>query len=320
MTMRALVASPDPSLREALSAYLGKRGFETPSAESATAVMDALAAPLDLAYLDTETGGMDLVQKVIATRPSLAIFMVCAPAQTPLAAMCVQRGALDYLVKPVDYFDLAATVERAARHREHVPASGVERIVIATLEAMVNTLEAKDPFLVGHSARVSSLAATIAHELGLAEDAVEKIRIAGRLHDLGKIGVRESVLDKDGPLTPDEYTHIKRHVLIGSDILAPLDHLGEVVSYVRTHHEHWDGSGYPAGLVGEAIPVGGRVLCAAEIFDALTTPRPYQEQLAPDEATRRMRQLAGSILDPRIATALEAAVRRRRLVGGHALA
>jgi putative nucleotidyltransferase with HDIG domain len=314
MTMRALVASPDPALREALAGYLGKRGFETPSAGSAAAVVDALGTSLDLAYIDTETGGMELVLKAITARPGLAMFMVCSPADTPLAAMCVQRGALDYVVKPVDYFDLAATVERAARHREHAAASGVERVVIATLEAVVNALEAKDPYLVGHSARVASLAATIAHELGLAEDAVEKVRIAGRLHDLGKIGVRESVLDKGGPLTPDEYAHIKLHVVVGSDILAPLDHLGEVVSYVRTHHEHWDGSGYPAGLVGEAIPVGGRVLCAAEIFDALTTPRPYQEQLAPDEATRRMRQLAGSILDPRIATALEAAVRRRRLV------
>ena len=136
--------------------------------------------------------------------------------------------------------------------------------------------------------------------------------MAGRLHDLGKIGIRESVLDKMGPLTDDEYEHVKQHVLIGWQILAPLQHLGPITLYVRCHHEHWDGSGYPDGLSGEEIPLGARIICGAEVYDALTTSRPYQEKLSPEEAVDRMRLLSGRIIDPAILDAMVAAVESRR--------
>ncbi len=136
--------------------------------------------------------------------------------------------------------------------------------------------------------------------------------MAGRLHDLGKIGVREAVLNKKGPLTREEYEHVKEHVVIGSQILAPLQHLGPIVGLVRSHHEHWDGSGYPDGLTGDDIPLGGRILCAAEIYDALTTSRPYQEKVSPEDATNRMRSLVGTVIDPRIMEAVAAAISRRK--------
>ena len=176
----------------------------------------------------------------------------------------------------------------------------------------MNALEAKNTYLSGHSSRVAALAATIAAELQLPDDQIEHVRMAGRLHDIGKIGVREDVLDKRGPLTADEHAQVRQHVVIGSEILAPLVHLGDIVSFVRGHHEHWDGSGYPDGIAGEAIAIGARILCAAEIYDALTTSRPYQEKVSPEAATSRMRELAGTVLDPRILGALETAVRRRR--------
>src|SRR5690606_1844331 len=118
-------------------------------------------------------------------------------------------------------------------------------------------------------------------------------------------------LTKEGPLTADEYELVKQHVVIGSQILAPLAHLGDVIAFVRSHHERWDGQGYPDRLRGEEITLGARVLGAAEIFDALTTARPYQEKMPPDVAVERMRDLAGSVLDPGVYQALEAAVRRR---------
>ncbi|OGU01139.1 MAG: hypothetical protein A2W29_05685 [Gemmatimonadetes bacterium RBG_16_66_8] len=173
-------------------------------------------------------------------------------------------------------------------------------------------LEAKDTYLSGHSARVAALAATIATHLGLGDDEVDQIRLGGRLHDLGKIGIRESVLGKQGPLTPEEFEHVKEHVTIGSQILRPMVHLGPVVDYVRGHHEHFDGSGYPDALAGDAIPLGARVICAAEIFDALTSARPYQQPLTPEDATDRMRSLAGRIVDPTVMDALATAVKRRQ--------
>jgi putative nucleotidyltransferase with HDIG domain len=150
----------------------------------------------------------------------------------------------------------------------------LERVTIATLEVLVNALEAKDPFSRGHSARVADLSAMIASELQLSDEDIEVIRTAGRLHDIGKIGIREEVLAKQGPLTPAEYEHVKDHVIIGTQILAPLAHLHGAIVCMRSHHERWDGEGYPDRLRGEDIPLGARILGIAEIFDALTTSRP----------------------------------------------
>jgi putative nucleotidyltransferase with HDIG domain len=338
-SIRVLVVDDEASLREALSTYFRKLGYQVDTAGSGDEALEKLRQnPFDLMLLDVRMPGMsgiDVVPEALHARPELAIVMLSAMNDATSAAICMQRGALDYLTKPIELTDLGQAVDRALKRRDTLLQNReisqwlkeevaertkeveferrrLERITVATLEAIVNALEAKDRYLTGHSARVAALAATIATELGMSDDEVEKVRTAGRLHDLGKIGVREAVLDKEGPLTPDEYEHIKQHVVIGPDILAPLEHLREVVELIRSHHEHWDGSGYPAGLAGEKIPVGARVLCAAEIYDALTTPRPYQEKLSPEEATQRLRQLAGTILDPSVIGAIEVAVRRRK--------
>jgi putative two-component system response regulator len=176
---------------------------------------------------------------------------------------------------------------------------------------LVNALEAKDPYLRGHSARVADSAAMVAAEMGLPDDQVESIRTAGRLHDIGKIGIREEILSKQGPLTDEEFDHVKLHPLIGSQILSPLAHLGAVIQFVRSHHERWDGKGYPDGLTGETIPIGARIIGAVEIYDALTTSRPYQEKMLPELAVERLRDLVGTVLDPAVHRALQAVVARR---------
>jgi putative nucleotidyltransferase with HDIG domain len=189
--------------------------------------------------------------------------------------------------------------------------ANLERISIATLETLVNALEAKDPYLRGHSARVADLSATVAAEMGMPDDQVAAIRTAGRLHDIGKIGIREEVLNKQGPLTEEEFEHVKRHVVTGSEILAPLIHLRHVIDYVRSHHERWDGRGYPDALSGEAIPIGARIIGAVEIFDALTTTRPYQEKMVPELAIERLKDLTGTVIDAQVLRALQAVVGRR---------
>src|SRR5207245_7125501 len=168
----------------------------------------------------------------------------------------------------------------------------MERISTATLEALVNALEAKDPYLRGHSARVADLSANIATEMGLSEEDVERVRMAGRLHDLGKIGTRDAVVNKEGPLTADEFEHVKQHVIIGAQILAPLVHLGNIVSMVKSHHERYDGTGYPDGLRGDELPLGGRLVAAAEVYHAPTTARPYHENMHPAQADARMADLS----------------------------
>src|SRR5207249_1778913 len=177
--------------------------------------------------------------------PELAILMLTAVNDATSAALCMQRGAMDYLTKPIELADLGRAVQRALKRREMLLENRqlnqwlkeevstrtaelqrermkLERLSVATLEALVNALEAKDPYMRGHSARVADLSATVAHELGIPEEDVEHVRVAGRLHDIGKIGTRESVLNKQGTLTPEEFEHVKQHVIIGSQILAPL--------------------------------------------------------------------------------------------------
>src|SRR5437867_1304650 len=129
--------------------------------------------------------------------------------------------------------------------------------------------------------------------------------------DLGRIGTREAVLNEQGALTPEEFEHVKQHVLIGSQILAPLSHLGDIITAVRGHHERWDGTGYPDGLRGEEIPLAARIIGAAEVYDALSTSRAYQEKMTPDQAVQRMGDLSGTVLDPTVYDALATVVGRR---------
>ncbi len=333
-----LVVDDEEPIRNALKKFMTQQQFEVYTAASGDEALAQLQRHrIALMLCDIRmpgTSGVDLVPHALEAEPDLAILMLTAVNDATSAALCMQRGAMDYLTKPIELADLGRAVQRALKRREmqmenrklsswlkeevttrtaelYRERMRLERISTATLEALVNALEAKDPYLRGHSARVADLSATIASQMELPDEEVEQIRVAGRLHDIGKIGTRESVMEKQGPLTPEEYDHVKQHVIIGSQILAPLHHLGPVINYVRSHHERWDGSGYAEGLKGEDIPVGARIIGAAEVYDALSTSRPYQDKLTPEQAIEHMADLAGTVLDPKVFDALAAVVSRR---------
>jgi len=182
------------------------------------------------------------------------------------------------------------------------------------VEALVNAMEAKSPYLRGHSHRVAALAASLATELRLPDEEIEAIRLAGTLHDVGKIGVREAVLDKPGRLTPDEFAHVKEHVAVGLHILAPLPHLALIMDYIAHHHERIDGSGYPAGLSGDAITLGGRILAAADALDALTSPRAYRDALSLEAAIAKLESLGTRGICPTVLPALLRLVSRGQVL------
>ena len=199
------------------------------------------------------TNGIDLVPQIMDLEPTVALLMLTAVNDATSAALCMQRGALDYLIKPIDLAHLGRAIARALEQR-HTMLEGQqinqwlkeevalrvaerrneqttqERISVATLDALVNALEAKDAYLRGHSARVADLSASVAAHLDCADEEIEAVRTAGRLHDIGQIGIREEILNKQGPLTDEEYEHVKQHVLVGCQILAPLVHLKDVIS------------------------------------------------------------------------------------------
>ncbi len=322
---QVLLVEDEEAYRKALESFLLHKGHEVVTAASGEEALDKLRSyQPSLMIIDVALPGMsgidvlEVLPETLEADAVPAVLVVAGQADAATAAACMQRGAFDYLTKPVDLDDLDRAITRALRKRISlirglvVPSMMREELTLATLDALVAALEAKSIYLAGHSDRVAALAATIANELDLSDDDVEQVRIAGRLHDLGMIGIRDSVVDKKDQLTDEEYAHIKEHVTIGSRILSPLVQLGPVVSYVRTHHEHWDGTGYPSGLSGEFTPLGGRILGACEVYDALTTRRPYQEVLEPAQAVERMREIAGSIVDPTVVDAFATAVGRHQ--------
>jgi putative nucleotidyltransferase with HDIG domain len=172
--------------------------------------------------------------------------------------------------------------------------------IFQSLLGLANALEAKDPYTRGHSERVAQLARRIALDAGLERGAAETVAQAGLLHDLGKIGVPEGILRKPGPLSDDEWEVMRRHPVVGAQIVAPLEFFDEGARIVLHHHERLDGSGYPDGLCGESIPLGARIVAVADVYDALTSDRPYRARLSHGEALERLLGAAGRTLDERL--------------------
>lgn len=210
--------------------------------------------------------------------------------------------------------------DRRRGPRHLTPAAGqptnelhhFELLSTGIAETLINAMEAKNPYLRGHSQRVAELAASIAEAMGLGADLVEQVRLAGRLHDVGKIGIREAILDKPGALDPHEYAHVQDHVRMGLEILAPLTYLGPVLDFIGDHHERPNGSGYPRGLVGEAISIGGRIIAAADVFDALTSQRAYRDARTEQDTLAYMRGLVGDALFPDVFDGLRTVMERRQ--------
>ncbi len=190
-------------------------------------------------------------------------------------------------------------------------------VFVKTVEAMAKAIDAKDPH--SHNGRVPRLklyAVEIARELGFDEQALEGIRTGAVLHDIGKIGIADSILFKPGPLTPDEYAQMKRHPELGAKILASIDFPWPIIPMVRWHQERFDGSGYPAGLRGDEIPIEARIIAVADVFDALTSNRLYRIAMTPEEAKRYIVNGAGTQFDPMVVAAFVRVFEPMELVFG----
>ena len=338
-TKRILVVDDEESIRLVLGKFLRSCGYEVTTAENGPTALATLGRErFTLMVCDVRMpamSGIEVVTKASQMDGDMAIMMLTAVNDAPTATDALSHGAMDYLMKPIELDDLQTAVERAFHKRElAIEQRNVERLIreevalrtkeleqekqalraltVNVAETLINAMEAKDIYLRGHSQRVAELGASMADALGLNEDTVEDIRLAGRLHDVGKIGIREAVLNKPDKLTAAEFEHIKDHVRIGMEILAPLRHIGPALRYVHDHHEHWDGSGYPQAIAGEKISIGGRILAAADAFDALTSRRAYREPLTPEDTLKLLQGHVGRLLDPKVFAALEAIVHKRK--------
>ncbi len=201
-----------------------------------------------------------------------------------------------------DFNQMSGHVERYVQQLRQAAQANRE-LFIGNMRAFVAAIDAKDPYTRGHSERVAQYSRTIARFLQLPEEVQHKVWISGLLHDVGKIGVEDLVLRKEGKLTAEEFEQMKMHTVIGHDIMTPIEQLKEMVPGIRSHHEAWNGRGYPDGLKGEQIPLFGRIIGVADTFDAITTNRPYQQAYSLEYAVETIKKLTGSRFDAKIVTA-----------------
>lgn len=176
----------------------------------------------------------------------------------------------------------------------------LQEAYIEITQTLVETLEARDAYTRGHSERVTLYSCAIARELGLNEDEIRIIALGSSLHDIGKIGTRDHILLKKSSLTDEEYNEMRRHALIGANILSSLKFLTDIVPMIRGHHERYDGKGYPDGLSGKNIPIGARILCVTDSYDAMTSNRPYRRNIGKEKAISILKEGSGTQFDPEI--------------------
>jgi putative nucleotidyltransferase with HDIG domain len=241
-------------------------------------------------------------------------------AECVRGALEIARGRFGHQV-PVtvrnEVGELAYTFNHMSRELESYDRenrkliAALEAGYLATLRSLASAIDAKDPCTHGHSQRVAELSVEIGQDLGVDEAMQKSLAYGGLLHDVGKIGIPESILNKAGRLAEDEMAQMRAHPVIGAEILRGVEFLRAAAPAVRNHHERWDGSGYPDHLAGEAIPLVARIVNAADTFDACTTARPYQRSLSVEDGIEVVVSLRGAQIDPTVCDALVRVLRRR---------
>jgi putative two-component system response regulator len=299
-----LVADDQPSNRELLEELLTTQGFTVITACDGASVLEKLArAPVDLVLLDVmmpHLNGFEACER-IKNNPETYLIPVVL-----ITALCdkqdriegIKVGADDFLTRPVDRTELLARVRSllTLKHR----TDELERAE-SVLFSLARSIEGKDPYTHGHCERLSDYSASLGAHLGLVDDEITALRRAGIVHDIGKVAVADAILLKPSRLTDEEWKLIKEHPAVGERICAPLKSFRLVLPIIRHHHEKLDGTGYPDGLRGEAIPITARVLQIVDVYDALTTERPYKKAFTVVDALQTMKEeVAKGWWDPRI--------------------
>jgi cyclic di-GMP phosphodiesterase len=313
---RILVVDDDRQVLTLLERILVRAGYRcatVASAEEASARLDR--APFDLLLCDVQLpgeSGIDFVERALARDPRMAALMVSGLNDVALADRAIAIGAFGYVVKPFTSNDvLIAVLGALSRRRRDCDAEAELRASREeTIQRLCIAVEARDPDTATHIAEMSGLCRLIAQRLGLPPDRCELIRTASAMHDVGKIGIPDQILLKPGPLTPSERAVMQRHAEIGYRILvgSSAELLQVAATIAWTHHERYDGGGYPRGLAGDEIPLAGRIAAVADVFDALTRDRVYRPRLAPEEALAMLAGERGSHFDPDVLDAFLAVV------------
>jgi len=288
-----LVADDNWANLELLSGLLQVEGYEVVSVIDGEQALQTLRSrPIDLLLLDVrmpKRDGFAVCREVKSNPDTRLIPVIIVTASTAGADRIagIESGADDFLSKPVNREELRARVRSLIRLKQFTDELESAETVLCSLAL---SIEAKDPYTEGHCARLSKYSVALAERLGLPAELQVALRRAGVVHDIGKVAVPEHILLKGGPLSPEEWIVMREHPVVGERICAPLKSFRHVLPIIRHHHEKLDGSGYPDGLKGDEIPLTARVLQTVDVYDALTTERPYRKALPSEKAVAIMRE------------------------------
>ena len=336
---KILIVDDELRVREILSRKLTDDGYNCLTAPDGNAALKMLKADqVELVLLDfmiPGKAGPEVLREIKSKYPDIAVIMVTAIADVQTAIGLMRLGAYDYIIKPVELSVLSVSLERALEKRNLIienrdyqlhlekrvkeQTSKIRQSFLNSTTSLAYALEAKDKYTHGHSERVTEIAVAVAREMAAPKYMVEKIKLAGSLHDVGKIGVSELILNKPGKLTADEFELVKTHCEVGERILSPIIEDKEILEMVRHHHERYDGKGYPDGLSGEQMIKGAGIIAVAEAYtnilsqgamalavadayDAMISDRPYRPAMPPQAACSELvrgkgKQFAPIIVD-----------------------
>jgi putative nucleotidyltransferase with HDIG domain len=329
-TEKILIVDDEPNIRTILSRHLSKVGYSCTIAENSQNAMEMLdATQYALVITDIRMPGRDgvwLLQALKAKWPDTAVLMITALDDSQIAINCLKLGAYDYLIKPLHLEEVTLATQSALEKRrlvvenkhyqEELESKVVERTAKLqealaelelnydhTLEALVAALDAREHETGNHSKRVAQYTLLLSDPFDMSKTDRQDIYRGAFLHDLGKIGVSDNILLKPGKLTADEWTEMQRHPSIGYNILKQIGFLDGALKTVISHHERFDGKGYPKGLRGQEIPLGARIFSVADAFDTMTTDRPYRKALTYAASRDEILRCSGSQFDPKVVEA-----------------
>ncbi|MGK7346455.1 MAG: HD-GYP domain-containing protein [Candidatus Nitrospinota bacterium M3_3B_026] len=325
--VKALVVDDEVITCDLLSRYLRKEGYEAEVVNDGVAAVERVKeGGVDVVLLDIRMPGLSGVEALKVIRSideEVVVIMLTAVDDVDTALETVREGADEYLRKPLMLPDLKRAIttamekKRLRRENQEYQKRLEDKVAEQTSElremnvylkescvkivrALSEAIEAKDPYTKGHCRRVTELSLRLGGQIGLSAEEMEALEYGALLHDIGKIGVRDSVLGKPGRLTEEEYEHIKQHPVIGDSIVGGIDYLKLAASVIRNHHERYDGKGYPDGLDGSKLSALPKILVITDAFDAMTSPRPYRGGMSTERALSVLREESGAQFDPEL--------------------
>ena len=320
-----LIVDDDRHIRTVLDEVFRASGYTCQMAtngQEGLATFDAERPPLTVTDMNMPVmGGLDFLKHARALEPDAAILVLTGMADVETAVESLKHGAYDFIMKPVNVDKLLIAAERALEHRQLLrerreyhallerrvaeatrdlaaTLRELEETYRSTLEALGSAIDTRDLGTQAHSRRVRGYSLTIARAYGVPDADMRDLEHGVLLHDIGKIGIPDAILLKPGPLTPAEWKIMRSHPEAGRQIVEQIPFLRAAVPVVYHHHERWDGTGYPLGLKGEAIPLAARIFAVADAFDAMTFDRPYSRAIPLAAARAEIQRCAGSHFDP----------------------